>query len=112
MTLPSIPPPPDAPLAPDSATRKGPDFTGGADAEGRVFKLNIGFMHYGTDDRTVATAILLFFVLIAFGALLALFASWSSNEIFKAVFSWLPNLLFIVVGVAVGRALPNYTRHD
>ncbi|MEO1611281.1 MAG: hypothetical protein AAFU55_02835 [Pseudomonadota bacterium] len=95
----------EAPVSnkPDEHTRKDPVFFPGG-APNQIFQLNLGFVSYGTDDKSHAASLILSIML---GALmLSLFVIGAIIER-----AWIPDALKIlgpaftlVAGVAIGKS--------
>ncbi|WP_156405386.1 hypothetical protein [Sphingomonas sp. Root710] len=98
-----LPPEHTSPV-PDDDTKLGiPDHTGPGKAGGRVLRLNLGIVKFGTDNTTQAIALLLSVLVLA---LIMIIVFWGpgtpqSNDLLSA----LKNILLITIGVAVGNGI-------
>ena len=90
------------PTEPDEHTRKDPVFFPGG-APNQVFQLNLGFVSYGTDDKSHAAALILS-IMLGFLMALLFFGGFFVDR------PWISDALQVVVpaftlvsGVAVGQ---------
>lgn len=98
-------PPPEGNLSnkPDRATRKALDLTG-VKADHRVLFINVGFLKYGTNDKTHAAALTISLILLPMiiAIIVAGFftdkAAWTDK-----VFGWLASTFLFSSGIALGR---------
>lgn len=104
MPQPQIPPPEGASPLPDAETKLGlPDHTGMSPADGRVLRVNLGFLKFGTDDKAQAVAFILSVFMLILLVVLAIFAPDSEQATNLA--SLLEKAVLITIGVAVGQSL-------
>lgn len=107
MSRRAIPQPKSAPSAPDADTRKGlSDDMTGAEARERVFYVNLGFLRYGTDDKTHAAAVIFASVLLL-AVNVVIFAQFiapeGNGDWAERALTWLGNAFLFIVGVAIGK---------
>jgi hypothetical protein len=84
------------------------DYTGD-EAPERTLLINLGFIKYGTNDRTQGSAVLFSFLLLILIALLVLLGilNQDSTEVVKESLSWLKGVFTLIIGVAIGKVLPS-----
>lgn len=100
---PPILPPLNVAPQPDKATQIGlQDFTGNS-ADKRVLHINLGFIKYGTNDKSHAAAIVLSIVLLL-TIIGVIFIGVASPDLAwkEKIFNWLGGAFLFVSGVALG----------
>lgn len=95
------------PPASDVVRKDSPSDYTGDNADERVLYINLYFIKFGSTDRLQGAALMLSMVLLFLIALSILGGFVSDSSWAKEAIAWLGTPLMLVVGVAVGRALPS-----
>lgn len=116
--LPNIPPPgvppPSGNLSPipDADTAKGIDYAADERAENRILHIHTKWLHYGTDDKGHAAALVLSAALLTTAVVVALLGclsllSGKDPEWFQTLVTWIGNAFLFTAGIAVGKSAGN-----
>lgn len=88
-------------------------MSGDDNAPGRVFKIDLWRVKYGSSDKAHGSALLLSLLLFCLLAVtLALSVTYPDNTLLERIFDWLGGAFLVIAGVAIGRNPPKYEKDE